>query len=549
MKDKKNVRLGFSLIELLGVIILLAVLALIATPIILDIVNNSKREAMKDTAYGLINGARNYTISNISDSPWSGKTFTITDGEFVGDNLDMGGEIPEDGTIAVNANLDIAIAVVDGHWCAKKNYNEKEITISDDIANCTIEEEEATTKSCFAFDNTTGTITSYYEYEGNNSENAACSNDVVIPSQIDGVNVTTIGPGAFITKVKNAHKCRTYNPETKVYGSYVDVGLNYIHADSDGYYECAFDIDMTTPGRLTSVSIPTGITQIKYDAFKNNQLTSINIPNTVTLIGRMAFRKNGLTSLVLPNSVTTMETGPFYDNLITNVTLSNNLSAISPYAFYNNKIENLTIPNGITSIGYASFYNNIITNINLPNGVTSIDTYAFTYNQLSMIDFPDDLVSIGDWAFYSNKLTSVVLPNSVTTLGEFVFFNNQITNATLSSSLATIETSVFRDNVLSSIVIPNSVTYIGTFAFGGNQLTSATLSNTLITIDQYAFDENLLQSITIPSSVTTIWPTAFYDNNFGTVTIKYNGTNLANRFNGSLAGIGWGSATMNYVSD
>ena len=45
---------GFTLIELLAVIVILAIIALIATPIILNIIEDSRRGAAKDSAYGYI---------------------------------------------------------------------------------------------------------------------------------------------------------------------------------------------------------------------------------------------------------------------------------------------------------------------------------------------------------------------------------------------------------------------------------------------------------------------------------------------------------------
>ena len=48
---KKN---GFTLIELLAVIVILAIIALIATPIILNMINNARKSAAVDSAYGYI---------------------------------------------------------------------------------------------------------------------------------------------------------------------------------------------------------------------------------------------------------------------------------------------------------------------------------------------------------------------------------------------------------------------------------------------------------------------------------------------------------------
>ena len=50
---KKNKK-GFTLLELLAVIVILAIIALIATPIALNMINNAKKSAAVDSAYGYI---------------------------------------------------------------------------------------------------------------------------------------------------------------------------------------------------------------------------------------------------------------------------------------------------------------------------------------------------------------------------------------------------------------------------------------------------------------------------------------------------------------
>lgn len=51
---------GFTLVELLAVIVILAVIALITTPIIIDSLNTSKKEAFKDSVNSLIKVTQNY---------------------------------------------------------------------------------------------------------------------------------------------------------------------------------------------------------------------------------------------------------------------------------------------------------------------------------------------------------------------------------------------------------------------------------------------------------------------------------------------------------
>ena len=78
MRNKK----GFTLIELLAVIIILAVIALIATPVVLNVIENSKKEAFKDSVYGAIDAAKYYYYENpntvqlsVTDLKLQGKQF------------------------------------------------------------------------------------------------------------------------------------------------------------------------------------------------------------------------------------------------------------------------------------------------------------------------------------------------------------------------------------------------------------------------------------------------------------------------------------------
>ena len=61
MKKSKN---AFTLIELLAVIIILAIVALIATPIILDVVEDARISAGKSEAQMILGGINNYCASS-----------------------------------------------------------------------------------------------------------------------------------------------------------------------------------------------------------------------------------------------------------------------------------------------------------------------------------------------------------------------------------------------------------------------------------------------------------------------------------------------------
>lgn len=61
--DKK----AFTLIELLAVIVVLGILALIVTPILINVVKDSNEKSYKLSADGYINAVNDYILSNQLD--------------------------------------------------------------------------------------------------------------------------------------------------------------------------------------------------------------------------------------------------------------------------------------------------------------------------------------------------------------------------------------------------------------------------------------------------------------------------------------------------
>ena len=74
MKSKK----GFTLIELLAVIIILAIIAIITVPIIFNVIENSKKGAAVDSAYGFKDSVNRYYMSKSTKDP----DFYFADGKY-----------------------------------------------------------------------------------------------------------------------------------------------------------------------------------------------------------------------------------------------------------------------------------------------------------------------------------------------------------------------------------------------------------------------------------------------------------------------------------
>lgn len=106
MKNKK----GFTLIELLAVIVILAIIAVIATPIILGVVEESRKSAAVDSAYGAVAAARAYyATSQIGDTPVTlpltidfSNPGSLPANTVKGSDIKMSGSKPTSGKITLN---------------------------------------------------------------------------------------------------------------------------------------------------------------------------------------------------------------------------------------------------------------------------------------------------------------------------------------------------------------------------------------------------------------------------------------------------------------
>lgn len=98
---------GFTLIELLAVIIILAIIALITTHIILNVVNDARKSAAEDKAWGAIDATRlAYTQNQSKDDavtiPDAGLTVTFPPAAFGTTSVKVSGEKPTGGTVTIS---------------------------------------------------------------------------------------------------------------------------------------------------------------------------------------------------------------------------------------------------------------------------------------------------------------------------------------------------------------------------------------------------------------------------------------------------------------
>ena len=263
-------------------------------------------------------------------------------------------------------------------------------------------------------------------------------------------------------------------------------GITYISKSSFSNYRA----EEKKSYQITTISLPSTLSEIAYEAFRANKINSLVIPNSVVKIDNYAFSNNMISVLYIPSSLKVISDGVFQYNTISSLTIPEGVVDIGWEAFKGNKLKVLSLPSSLTGIGYAAFANNNITSLELPNNITKIrGCEAFAYCGIKSLTLHGKIRYIPDGAFKGNKITSLVIPEGVTWVGDNAFQNCGITTLSLPSSLRTIGKYAFAENNITNLKIPEGVKEIGDYAFFKTLPSYATLevANSVKSIGDFAF--------------------------------------------------------------
>ena len=457
---KKINNKGFSLIELLAVVLILGILMAISIAAYSSIIDGSRKDASLDivrlqakAVSNLINGGDYYAEDlntvyyfdyrlvhdeDTSKSPYAewdsayiavvfdGNKYTYywTGIDKAGWRIDLKKNVEKLGRKDVYNNKGSkivpgnSIGARDNVVIYNKDGDETERTVSNDVSL-------SEAKKCFKVEETNGTY-SIKDYD------TACGKEVDVPSSIDGKIVTIIDENAFRNK------------------------------------------------GITSVNLYYGITELKNGAFQNNNITKLKLSSSIHTIGDYAFYGNKLESVQFPEGLKTIQSWAFAYNRLTQISFSKTLTYIGSYAFYGNRLTSIEL-NSNPGIGGATFSNNkmnpseaIIYKYDSRTGKTDYSTIIGYGGASKDVVIPEEVngvkvTTIAGNAFASCGLNSVVIPESVTSIGGAAFYSNNLTTIKLPSNLKSIGGSAFRANNVTKYDIPKSVTYIGNAAFIDNK--------------------------------------------------------------------------------
>ena len=357
-----------------------------------------------------------------------------------------------------------------------------------------------------------------------------------LASIIIGNGVTTIGESAF-------YRCGTYWDDENNQGVeelVVTMGNNVTSIGANAFLVCS---------KLKSIALPSKLTTIGSEAFRNTGLTSISIPASVMTIGIAAFQDCGsMTSITIEDSETPLTmsgawyerplwspastiyigrnltlTGGEYNSLLseaTSVEFGPKVTTINPSLFYGNtKLTSLTFGSGVTSIGNSAFQEcSALTSINIGSAVTTIGDYAFfKCSALTSFTIPASVQTIGNQVFYYvDEMKNFTIEDGSTPLtigdlgwgisGENFYLGRDVTyTSTLNGQL------VF-SNTQHVTVGPKVTTLNNNMFYYRDRIKSVDLTQatSLTTIGDWVFYHcDSLENITIPATVTTIGKEAF----------------------------------------
>lgn len=267
--------------------------------------------------------------------------------------------------------------------------------------------------------------------------------------------------------------------ETKKCFSFTNLNNGTIRLN---YYNLACGKDVTIPTQVGGKKV----TEIYTSTFDSMGITSVNLPSTLTSIGSRAFISNNLTSVNIPSGCKTIGSEAFYGNKISSVKIPSSVSTIGQRAFYNNKINGYIykiVPNKNASIGSCAFCRNSVYGAGFTFNGQAVKGYIGDFSEFADKRFiiptetPDGkpVTEISDSAFYGLPLGgyTVVIPSTVTKIGGSAFSFSGVSAVNLPKGLKRIDGSAFYSCNLTSLDIPDTVTSIGGLAFNRNSVSAS----------------------------------------------------------------------------
>ncbi len=158
--------------------------------------------------------------------------------------------------------------------------------------------------------------------------------------------------------------------------------------------DCALfrDADPDYAQYIVGLTLPSSITTIWPNAFRESKIKKIEIPSGVTEIGAAAFIGSELTEITLPNSITNVYPYTFYGCAnLSNISMGSNILEIRDSAF-NNISTNVSISIDTKEppkVSTYSFTNGYYATVKVPYGTSEAYAEKWTFSNMTFIEMKD----------------------------------------------------------------------------------------------------------------------------------------------------------------
>lgn len=162
---------GYTLIELLATIVILAVIMIIAVPIVNNVLKYARKEVFRSSSFNIAKSgeyafANQYFFKDMNAE----LIFTYTDGvessNVEGLSLEFNGEKPLFGNVVVSSDGKTAVSLHDGEFCSTKEFYDKKVKVTEVVKEECIREMHLPTISLIGNKELTIEINTAYVEEG-----------------------------------------------------------------------------------------------------------------------------------------------------------------------------------------------------------------------------------------------------------------------------------------------------------------------------------------------------------------------------------------------